>query len=644
MMKETNTTLSYTSVANEASGVTKAGVGLNRFCCVWPFASVLFSLAILLHVASGCTALLLPPQSRTHAASIPIPHSATCMRVTRHADYTTVDAMVGTPAAKFPLLLRLDRIIPAGSTERAMRLFSQGAVESSTVSCSLDGVCSDVMLLADGKRDFLRVYYTEFGYRHPRVESSRPSVAYSLPSVKGEMALREGTAYWLTATHFCYASNFTVEHKEMQIALSYTGGILKSNISSLMKNEVTNGAPAVSGVVSECADYVEMFPKLAALEATWLSISDGGLYNSEPTTVESRRTIAEVGVGCSEVKTKLKRYLMLYLLDCLTLVSCRNSSSIPFRRLATSSMFFDLTTHGSFWLWVEKDMTLFGLPKLADSDEAFYLSIMKMLMVTIAASVVFVRSKKNTASSSWLFKNCISISRGSKQLKSETDTENQTEDKYVGVVAVASRFVAVLIRMDALVNDEQLRVCVVEIIASVLSLFHWLLRWYVLMPDKNEPPASKLGGSTAIVDSTAAVMMAFSESPTLAAYSNNFDPTARMLVALLVSIIVLTRCAFSAACCGALWPTMNNMTQMRVYSRLLLLSGVSWCIQSTILGITVCDLFVTPAAYEMSRSLAGNATSNFVLRLCLFLAIVCAGLPRLMLTARHTLSDKQHVD
>jgi len=566
------------------------------------------------------------------------------MRVTRHADYTTVDAMVGTPSAKLPLLLRLDKVLSLGSSERGMRLFAQDTVESSTVSCSLEGICSDLLLLADGERNSLGVYYSEFGYRHTRVESFSQTVAYTVPSVQGELALREGAAYWLTATHLCFENNSTLEYNASRIPLTISNGVLKSYKASLAQNSIIEKAPAVSGVISGCSEEVEMFPNLASLESTWLSISDDSLYNSEPDAVDSRRNIAEVGVSCAAYNSAFERDLMLYTLDCHTFSACRNSSSIPFRRLATASIFINVTTRGDYWFWAEEDTTLSGLPKLANSSNAFYSSILKMLMITIAAAVVFVRSKKKTASSSWLFKNCIAISRDEGPLNSENDAENPTEDKYIGIVAVASRLIAVLLRINSLIKDGQLRVCVLEITAFVLSLIHWILRWYGLMPDKDERPVSKLGGSTAIVDSTAAVMMAFSESPTLAASSSKFDPTARMLVALLVSIIVLTRCAFSAACCGTLWPSMRKVPVMSVYSRLLVLSGVSWCIQSIILGVTVCDLFVTPAAYEMSRAVAGSAESHYMLRLSLFLAVVCAGLPRLMSTSRHILSNKEHVD
>jgi len=540
------------------------------------------------------------------------------------------------------VLLRFDGIKGVGEGERALRFFSQDIVESKTVSCSLDGYCTDVVLLADGTRDTLKLNYAEFGYRHGSVERAMYTTASSVRGVVGEFFMREGNAYWLTSTHLCYAPNAT---SSTGVPVSVDNGALKANQQDLAIDAVLFETPAGGDVQSGCdGSVVTLFPELASVETTWLSIADTGIYNSEPDGVDYRRIIAEIGVSCASNISSMQRDLTLYELDCTPYSSCRDYRNIPFRRAATSSVFINLITPGSYFLKTKLDPTLFNLPRLANSADAFYASLLKMSAITLAAAVVFVRSKKKTASSSWLFKNCVSIIKHKGALHPvDGATENVFEDRIVGAVAILGRLTVTVLRVSVLSQDGQNRVCVAEYVGVALSALHFTLRYNGLMHDDDEAPISKLGGSTAIVDSTAAVMVAFSEPPTMAVSSSSFDPTARMLVALLVSIIVVTRCAFSAACCGTLYPTFKVDCRYD-YCFLLLYAGVTWCIQSAILGINVCDLFVTPAAYSMTRSIFGDANAMYSIRATLFLALTTSGLPRLMITSRHILSEKQHVD
>jgi hypothetical protein len=548
-------------------------------------------------------------------------------------------------------LLRLDHVLDENSTIRALRLFSQDAVESKTVSCYVDDWCFDVFVLTNGDRYDHVAFTAEFDYRHGLVERSLHTTASYISGVVGEMKMKKGHSYWLTSTHLCYGSSgTTATSPEGRVDLSVTesGGIVVKQ-TDMRANDVLASVPASSDHAVNCMQNhsgdVILFPESAVIESTWLSISDTGIYNKEPEGVETRRFIAEVGTSCASNLSKYDRDIVLYTLDCTPLSACRNSMSVPFRRAATSSLYFNFELEGNYWMSAKKDPSLVNLPNLANSTDAFIASLFKMAMITVAAAVVFIRSKKKTASSSWLFKNCVSISSGKGTLTStEEGSEHHGEDKWIGFVAFLSRIIVVLLRWQSLGQDNQTRVCVMEVIGSTLSLIHWINRWYGLIPDNDEAPVSKLGGSTAVVDSTAAVMLAFSESPTLATSSSQFDPTARMLVALLVSIIVLTRCAFSAACCGTLWPVFKSNSGRMDYALVHVLTAIGWCAQSAILAVTVCDLFVTPAAHSMSRAVVGDRGVLYNVRVTLFLGIVCAGLPRLMSTARHIISDREHVD
>ena len=621
-----------------------------------PMASVLFVVSVACHVLTGVVVLAWPPESRDRVGTIKIPDSATCLRATRHAAYTTVDVMIGTPPTQMSVLLRLDGVQSNNDTRRGLRLFAQSAVQSQTVTCSAAGWCKDIMIATDGKRRDHIAYTIEFDYRHASVEQSMYTTASRIAGVAGELFMREGYAYWLTPTHLCYSIDFVIPSMPMlPTTLSAEGNMLIQQ-SDMSFSSVLNSTPAASIEARECSglqnlsivdvvDEVVLFPEESFIEANWLSIFDAAMYNTEPNTVESRRFITEVGIACAAGIQAYHRELSLYILDCAPYQRCITYDNVPFRRVAKSSLFFTFLPDRPHSMWIAEDHTLDGLPNLADSTNAFVASLLKMLMVTVAAAVVFVRSKKKTASSSWLFKNCVRIAKGQEIAAKQGDRlQYAREDQWVGLVSLMSRFVVTLLRFRALREDQQLRVCVLELVGAVLSMLHWTNRWCLLATDKNEKPVSKLGGSTAIVDSTSAVMVAFSESPTLATSTNKFDPTARMLVSLLVSIIVLTRCAFSAACCGTLWPVFQKQGERRAYAMLLLLSAIHWCVQSAILAVTVCDLFVAPAAYSMSRFTVGRPFELYTLRACLFLGVVNAGLPRLTSTARHILSEHEHVD
>jgi hypothetical protein len=547
-----------------------------------------------------------------------------------------------------PVLLRLDAVQEEDDPSFALRIFSQDAVESSSVSCALDGSCADVLMVATGNREALRRVYANFSYTHSlRYESK----ARSISGVVGELYLRKGYNYWLTATHLCYhkpvsgvqGGRLGVQGDRLGVSVSESGSLfLKA--AQLKGHKILGSSPAVLNSLSDECDAesnITLFPNDASVETSWLSISDSGIYNSEPNEVDARRSIAESGVACASNISALQRDLTLYKLDCTVYGACKEYKSIPFRRVAKASLFISLAADVDQWISVAADETLSSLPRLADSTDAFIYSLLKMAMVTLAAAVVFVRAKRKTASSSWLIKTCVSTAAGFEGHGLSEEYDSTSEDRVIGFLAFAARGTLVVSRSFVMTQDRQLRVVTAELVATLMSAVHWTLRYTALGFDEDELPVSKLGGSTAIIDSTAAVMVAFSEPPTLAASASKFDPTARMLVALLVATVVVSRCAFSASCCGMLWSHFVSIKGRRDYAIILLYSSVAWCMQSAILGVTLCDLFATPAAYSMSRSVSGEPLQ---LRLALFLAVVCAGLPRLMTTCMNILSKKDHTD
>ena len=168
----------------------------------WPLATWFFVLSFIGYVAVGMACAFFPPSPRMDAGGREIPPESTCLRVSRHADYITADLGVGTPTKQISLLLRLDSVLPRNSSEPAMRLFAKDTVESTTVSCSIDGQCQDVVVIQmDGPTGEPVRRVAKFNYRHASVEDAHYTTASQLSGVGGELALSQGMAYWITSTH-----------------------------------------------------------------------------------------------------------------------------------------------------------------------------------------------------------------------------------------------------------------------------------------------------------------------------------------------------------------------------------------------------------------------------------------------------------
>lgn len=607
----------------------------------------LFGLSMLVYLGVAVACLLLPPAARVEAGGVAMPDTGlACLRATRNADYVTVDVPVGTPFRLRTVVLRMDTALTADDATPALQLFAPEVVESETVDCENDGDCEDVALLSSTPDGETTPQVVRFKYRHHLAESS---VAYSLHGVGGELFLRGGKQYWLTATHLCYAdedADAARESSHVRARLDGVGTLVASR-SELTKARGVRGSPVVDLAETDCGDdtaTAELFPERAAIEPNWLRIADMTLYNSEPESVEQRRVVAELGTACATTQTDLERDLMLYQLDCVvstdsgTTVLCRSDHSLPFRRLATASVHVAVAADAQEHLIAtEPEPTLGNLARLSDATTAFLSSLVKLGMITLASAVVYVRSQRASASSSWLFKHAVRTADKCQQgaLPGGDQSYTIAQDGLIGVLAITARITISGVRWQTLMEDGQWRVPITEVTAGVFSLWHLGNRYFGFPIQASDPPISKLGGATAIIDSTCAVMVAFAEAPTMGASTGKFNPTARLLTALLISLIVATRCAFSAASCGVLWQTEECLKDRR-YGRALVGTGLMWAIvQTTALAIVVVDLFVTPASYSMSRLVPGEALPA---RMLLFFTLMCAGLPRFMRTVRHILS------
>ena len=81
-----------------------------------------------------------------------------------------------------------------------------------------------------------------------------------------------------------------------------------------------------------------------------------------------------------------------------------------------------------------------------------------------------------------------------------------------------------------------------------------MLKWDLA----REAPLTKLAGPMSICDVSSAVLLAFSESPLLSNDEGRFPAVGRLLIAIMIAISVVTRCAFAAPMCRVLANTVTN--------------------------------------------------------------------------------------
>jgi hypothetical protein len=562
----------------------------------------------------------------------------------RHADYTTVELAVGSPARVVKALLRLDRVVEG--SEKTLRIFSERLVESRSFSCdSNNATCYDVNLLTTrgNPNSKLGISVIEFDYVNPTVEYYRNDVARFSLQLSAELYAAVGYRYFLTNTHLCVSRDATAPLSDTAGALEATvvGGFVQTTAANLSLVSAVGGFAAQAancslggGSAQAAPAPLAVFPYTASHESTYLALSDAKLYEVEPAAVSVRRRIVELGAACASTIEELTRGYSLYDIDCSNAyASCRALPSLPFRRVST----MDLRAHyvdGKAFFWFETDKTLQSLPGLSNTDAAVSIALVKLSLIILAAAVMWVRSDRVEAKSHWMYRHSVNLAAGATPQPAAGQVSQVKSDAALGLVAVGARFGVAIWRFHSLSSDDQRRVCLVELVAAVVSLSNWFVRYCVIHSDGSKNPLTLMGGSMAAVDASSAVLLAFAEPP-LFLNNQRFDATARLLTGLLVSLVTLHRCLFSCTCCVVILEALREGGRLKssaMYRSLLVAALVSWMYQGAALAVGLADLVVSPLAFALSRNIVGDSS---IVGIALFLAFVTSGLPHLMATSVH---------
>lgn len=613
-------------------------------CAVFLVVSALF-------LALGVVCCVTAPRSPSSAAGQTFPESAFCMRAQRQPDYVKVQLALGTPARIVPALFRPDKIVERGDS--ALRVFSPRTVESATLRCTgITSNCSDVLLVTRGTSAKIEIATVSFTYVNHDVEEASYGIAKYYMHLEAEISVMVGARYWLTTTHLCVDPE--------PAALSSTEGALRATFneqdqlvteaSALVRldEDLVNGAMAhAAHHTGVCANSsgelttVELFPHTAALEYYYLGLADLTLYESEPSAVSTRRSVAELGYMCAMGIDWMAHAYQLWVLDCHALGRCRAGPSLPWRRVTTNEVRIHYVSRTDVYFWFHPRKSLRSMPGLHEAEAAMAISIVKLALITLVAATIWIRADRATSAADWLYRHCVEIAHcvDVTSQRYGASTVPVSEDAMLGLLCIAARGGVMLWWRDVLSEDDQNRIVYVEIAATALSLVHWCSRYLLLQPNifqltktrnHHDDPLTRLGGSSAVVDGAMGVLVLYARTP-LIVNDGGFDATARLLTGTLLALVSLQRSLFALCCCSVLIEASRKrmLVQNHEYAAMLYFGICFWTWQISSIAIALSDLVATPMAGGMMRAQNGELTPIICV---VFLVLVALGMPRLMRT------------
>jgi len=631
-----------------------------------------FSFAFFSVVATGVFTLISVPTADTRIADLPDrladPSEQThCLRVARRADYVVAFVNVGAPLQHLKLLLRLgDAVDDDDASNPAMWIFSERMHKSGTMVCepfdpaqAYTEHCEDNALIFEGTDDQVRAR-TRFAYRNRIVAESVRDRA-ELLRLDGSLRLVRGRTYWLTSTHLCWEARDPLSSPllagAMPFAYDDATGAATVELADLKAFAPLDDVPAAYAQGAGDCDplspdpVVDLFPEAASEETeNWLALTTTFLYEYGYEILDTRRSVVEIGSACATEFVDLARANDVYRLDCAVHYPtlCREAPSVPFRRVAQSRLRIDVASDGAASLIAEQTAALSSIPRMLSYSDGLWQALGRLLVMVLTAAVVFVRGNQNASSNRYMLERALSRVRcrappgptGAYVL--DHTVFEVAIDAAITLTAMGSRIVVLAVNWNDFIADGVSHVLVFETIGIVASVVHTLLRGGALETDlKRESPLTKLAGPMSICDVSSAVLMVFADPPLLSTHDGRFAAVGRLLIAILISISVFSRCIFAVTICALVASCVRNNGEaykdMGGYQSVLVLAGGLWLLQGIACSATLCILFVQPAAYAMVRMQTGDVSP---LRFCIFFGLVGAALPTITKVALRVLESE----
>lgn len=598
-------------------------------------------------LTTGVVALAGAPQADVEFENLGARVSgANCLRVARRADYTVVFLNLGSPVQRLQLLLELDSMVQPGGEN--LKIFSERLHKSLTMVCEplspprdFEQSCRDNTMIAVNNSNTLSMGQTRFTFQNDKVERSIGNLAY-MAGLDGTFRLIVGNTYWLTTTNLCFAPH-EPESAVAEDALPFLtdgGGLLSVMGEDLARYSQTQNFAIATSYAAECNQslkYARLFPSAASNEQQiWLSLSDNFLYQYGSTILEKRRRVVELGNACAALQPELSHVSSLYRSDCgIEMHPCQTEPALTFRRLATSRMRIDVDLDGTGTLRTQTTGALLSVPSLVSHTESLNYAIGRLFVLLLTAAVVFVRGSQNAASSRFMLRHTIDVIRCRRKfsntrhiltLPSRHERMEVATDAVISATALAARVIVLCVSYSSLVADANATTIFFEILGVIVSFVHLVLRYSLDWNLNKEAPLTKLGGPMSVIDVTSAVLLLFSDAPLLTNDTSKFASIGRMLISVLISIAVLTRCTFSSAMVAVMAVTSTNGSRqdLTMHKTVLSISVLLWVLQAVASTANVALLFVNPAALSMTRSVPGNTDTT---KYAIFFGLISASLP-----------------
>ena len=601
---------------------------------------ITFLIALACLLITGVVTLAYAPKADVDFAGLS--SDATCLRVSRHADYTVVFVDVGSPMQRVKLLLDLETVAwPGGGS---LSITSSRLHKSLTMACgdleppvAYSQLCHDLALVApNGSASDQSLVHTWFTFQNDQAAYAEGQPA-AVAGLGGTFRLTMGETYWLTTTHLCFApiawtdpyDGDTLPFEVLDNRLVTTQADLLQYDPSLAFDERCNAVLADAPV--------RLFPAEATNEASvWLTLSGRFLYEYGSSVLERRRRVVEAGEKCSGVLEELLHQRDIYHSDCgLGLGVCQDLPSVPFRRVAARRLRIDLRPNGQGDLVAEHTRALEDVKQ--SYPDALRSAVLRLLVLLLTAAVVFVRGSQNATSARWQLTNVIDVLRCRHAYSDDITPENTISrynlmdtitDALISVAAWGARLAVLVYGAATFVEDGQGTAVAFQILGLCCSLVHFLLRQPIVLDInwKREAPISTLGGPMSIIDVTSAVLMLFADAPLLGNDGSKFAAIGRLLIALLISLSVGTRICFSVAMVATMAnaATNGNRKDLKCHKGILAFATALWLLQAVATAGSLALLFVNPAANSLARSQTGPTD---VLKYAIFTGLVCTSLP-----------------
>lgn len=583
-----------------------------------------------------------------------------CIVIEREQHKVVAQILLGQSHRRLRVLVRMDTTIDC-DTQPSLVITDQSSVSLSESASCENSLCTD--LIAVRYKRFTEFAWIQYAYG---VSGLSNSLSYSL-GLDGELKMCRGFNYMIDEQQMCWEDQTDVTHSEesaiefdqyhetleLQIQPNEGGDssfmTTMCAVSQLSVLDTSNYCKSILEDTSACSStLVNFIPYTSFTTSTFTGLKSDDLETSMKKTVQLMHVQAAIsGRECDESEhwgtytsicqgsNSLNSFyqcnvgtpmVAMMMISRLTLgFSFPLQSNVATVRLATNHA---LSTH--------------SLPGDINTDDNWTnlaWPIIRLLIMILAAAVVYIRQEDSLESNDKMFIGCIrlvtmhqhqqkpkkasasgidqsSVRRSASLSTTQKDTSSNKESKQdasasekelldledqsqlLGILAIMARAMVLTALGRPLWKSGVSRVVITQVVATSCSFIHWCITH---SKTANNRRKLALGGSSAIIDVSSAILVAFS-TPPIRADMGTFNTIARLLTAMLITITGPTRCFFSSACAGLIYGVESVVT------------ASFWYIQAATIAVTVVDLFAVPAAIDMMRSSRGTwSSSSFII-------------------------------